>query len=473
MALKPSDVLDRLPSASELLEKPPIRALADRWNRSVVASGVRSFLDELRNDWDRRSGDWNLPSLRELAERAARHVVALQQARLRPTINATGTFIGPEFAASPLADDALDRMVAFGGGFMPRAAMNSDAAAVLCRLTGAEAATVVSSYAGAVWLTVATLAEGQGAKEVIVARGEVGDVDSNCSLATLVKAAGAALREIGSVNRVSAAEFEAAVSPATSAIVRAATDDYRVQGHCETAELEALVGLARDCELPLVELAGAAPLIRGLPEIGESVTSLAASVATGVNLVIGHGDGLVGGPACGIILGTRALVARIEAHPMFAAWRADAATISALHATLLNYDDRERLVQSVPLFQLLATSVENLRQRAERMAPQLALAADVEIATPVPTTSSFGLARIVDDAMPSYGVALTPKDGNLDALDSRMRNASSPIIARREVARLVIDLRTVLPRQDQRIVEQIARSERPNPSEEFASASFD
>ena len=92
MALKPSDVLDRLPSASELLEKPPIRALADRWNRSVVASGVRSFLDELRSDWERRSGDWHLPSLRELAQRAARHVVAMQQAKVRPTINATGTF---------------------------------------------------------------------------------------------------------------------------------------------------------------------------------------------------------------------------------------------------------------------------------------------------------------------------------------------------------------------------------------------
>lgn len=472
MALKPSDVLDRLPSASELLEKPPIRALADRWNRSVVASGVRSFLDELRSDWERRSGDWHLPSIRELAERAARHVVTLQQAKSRPLINATGTFVGPEFAGSPLADDALDRMVAFGGGFMPRAATNSDATAVLCRLTGAEAATVVSSYAGAVWLAVATLAVGQGGREVIIARVEVGDVDAHCSLADAVKSAGAVLREVGSVNRVSAAEFEAAVSPATAAIVRAATDDYRVEGACETAELESLVGLARDRELPLVELAGAVPLIRGLPEIGESVTSLAASVATGVNLVIGRGDGLVGGPACGIILGTRALVARVEAHPMFAAWRADAATISALHATLLNYDDRERLVQSVPLFQLLATSVENLRQRAERMAPQLALAADVEIATPVPTTSCLGLARIVDDALPSYGIALTPKDGNLDALDARLRSAASPIITRRELARLVIDLRTVLPRQDQRIVEQISPSELRNPSQDLAEASI-
>jgi L-seryl-tRNA(Ser) seleniumtransferase len=471
MALKPSDVLDRLPLASELLEKPPIRALANRWNRSVVASGVRSFLDELRNDWERRSGDWHMPSLRELAERAARHVVALQQAKLRPTINATGTFLGPEFAGSPLADDALDRMVALSGGFMPRAAKNSDATAALCRLTGAEAATVVSSYAGAVWLTMATLSEGQGGREVIIARGEVGDVDTNCTLAAAVKSAGAVLREVGSVNRVTTAEFETAVSPATAAIVRAATDNFRVEGLSKTVELESLVGLARDRELPLVELAGAAPLINGLPEIGDSVPSVSVSLATGVPLIICRGDGLVGGPACGIILGSRALLGHIEAHPMFAAWRSDAANIAALHATLLNYDDRERLVQAVPLFQLLATSVENLRQRAERIAPQLALAADVEMAAPVPTSSHIGLAQIVDDAMPSYGVALTPKDGNLDALDARLRSAASPIISRREVTRLVIDLRTVLPRQDQRVVELVSPSERLNPSEDFAEAS--
>lgn len=473
MAIKPSDVLDRLPSASELLEKPPIRALANRWNRSVVAAGVRSFLDELRNDWERRTGDWHLPSLRELAERAARHVVALQQANVRPAINATGTLVGPEFAGLPLADAALDRMVALGSGFVAAAATNSDAGTILCRLSGAEAATVVSSYAGAVWLTASALAEGQGAIEVIVARGEVGDLDAKCSLATAIASAGATLREVGSVNRVSAAEFEAAITPATAAILRAATDDYRVEGACETAELEALVGLARDRELPLVELAGGAPLVSGLPEIGESVPSLAASVAAGVNLVISRGDGLVGGPACGIILGTRALIARIEAHPMFAAWHAAAATSAALHATLSHYDDRERLVQSVPLFQLLATSVENLRQRAERVAPQLATAADVELAVAVSTTSRLGVARIVDDEIPSYGIALTPQGGNLDALDARLRSGPTPIITRREAARLVIDLRTVLPRQDQRIVEQIARSERPNPSEELASASFD
>ena len=112
MAIKPPDLLNRLPSVAELLEKPPIRALADRWNRSVVAGGVRSFLDELRSDFERRAAD--LPSIRELAERAARFVVSRQHHSLGVAINATGRICGSPWTSTPLAEAALERMIALG-----------------------------------------------------------------------------------------------------------------------------------------------------------------------------------------------------------------------------------------------------------------------------------------------------------------------------------------------------------------------
>ena len=112
MATKPSDLLNALPSVAELLEKPPIRALADRFNRSVVAGGVRSFLDELRSDLQRRAAEAQLPSVRELAERAARHIIALEQQSQRPAINATGRLYGPPWVSEPLAEAALERTFA-------------------------------------------------------------------------------------------------------------------------------------------------------------------------------------------------------------------------------------------------------------------------------------------------------------------------------------------------------------------------
>src|SRR3954469_23501504 len=105
MAIKPPDILNRLPSVSELLEKPPIRALAERWNRSAVAGGVRSFLEELRTDFERRTAE--LPSIRELAERAARYVASRQHQTLGVAINATGMIFDREWQSVPLAEKAL------------------------------------------------------------------------------------------------------------------------------------------------------------------------------------------------------------------------------------------------------------------------------------------------------------------------------------------------------------------------------
>jgi hypothetical protein len=90
MAIKPADLLNQLPSVSELLEKPPIRALANRWNRSLVAGSVRSFLEEMRSELRRRTADMPLPSVRELAERAAHYIVSQRQKSLGTAINAIG-----------------------------------------------------------------------------------------------------------------------------------------------------------------------------------------------------------------------------------------------------------------------------------------------------------------------------------------------------------------------------------------------
>jgi len=455
MATKPSDFLHRLPTVGELLEKPPIRALANRWNRSVVAAGVRSFLEELRSDLERRAADVHLPSLRELAERAARHVVESQQTILRSTINATGRIVGPEWSGVPLADDALERMVSIGDSFPPDGMDRTpgDAVALVCRLTGAEAATVVHSYSGAIWVALAALA---AHREVVIARAEVGDVDRDGSLASIATAASVTLREVGSVNRTLPTDFETAIREDTALLWRNLTDDYQVVGQTQSAELESLVALARDRELPLVESLGAAPLMENLPALGANLPTVATSLAAGTHLAIVRGNGLVGGPSCGLLVGTHELIDRIESHPMFPAWQVHPSTAAALAATLALFSDPQQLRQTMPLFQLIGASVENLRQRAERLAPQLAQAEDVASAVAIATENCLGVAHSNDQRMPSFAIALTAANGDARALDQRLRNAPVPVVGRLEDDRLLVDLRTVLARQDRPLVEMVA-----------------
>src|SRR6185369_14311437 len=117
VAIKPPDLLNRIPSVAELLEKPPIRALVDRWNRSVVAGSVKSFLDELGSDLQRRAAEANLPSLRELAERAARYVVSQQHHALGVAINATGRLWDSPWSGLPMSEAALGRAFTTGREF--------------------------------------------------------------------------------------------------------------------------------------------------------------------------------------------------------------------------------------------------------------------------------------------------------------------------------------------------------------------
>ncbi|MCI0332318.1 MAG: hypothetical protein L0228_03710 [Planctomycetes bacterium] len=457
MAIKPPELLNRLPSVSDLLDKPPIRALADRWNRSVVAGGVRSFLDELRNDLRRRAADVQLPSVRELAERAARYIVSRQQQTLGTAINATGRIWGSPWTSRPLADAALERVVAVGREFSAESAVGgtespASVESQLCRLTGAQAAAVIHSYSSAIWLAMTALAAD---REVLVARAEVGDLGLAEPLPKLAAVASAQLREVGTTNRTLTTDYEAAVSLRTAAILKLCPDEYRVIGETAAVEREELVGLARDRELLLIEALGIAPLYDPPVALGLPRCSARAAIAAGVDLVVVRGDGFVGGPACGILLGGRAVMGRVSQHPLSSALRLDALRSAALAATLECHDDSERGTYALPAWQLLTAPLENLRNRAERIAPQLSGALGVASAVAIETRSPISAALAHDGGCPSYGVSLVASDGQIGALDQRLRSLPLPVFGRVEGDRLVLDLRTVLPRQDLALVEAI------------------
>ena len=455
MNTKSPDLWNRLPTVAKLLEQPQLRKVADRLNRSAVANGVRSFLIEVKDDLQRRASEIQLPSLNELAERAARHVARYQESSCPPTINATGRLLDSAFT-SPIATEAIDQIVASTSGFCAshRAAVDprSDFTALearICRLTGAESALVVHNYAGAIWLTLAATAAG---RETAISRSDVGDVDPNCSIATLFESSGTTLKEIGAVNSVTAAEYEHAITEDTAAICKHVSDHYRIAGLSSAPDFGELVGLARDRDLTLIHAIGAAPLIDNLPAMHGIATSIAASVAAGAHVTIARGDGLVGGPRCGIILGIHEHVQTIKSHSHFARWQAEPLVMQTLETTLRLYDDVKSVEMSLPIFQLLATPAENLLDRAERLAPQFARATDVENAEVVAIASGFGIERYANCVFLSHGIALTAANGDVASLDERLRRAPMPVIGRRENGRLVLDLRTVFPREDQRLI---------------------
>lgn len=453
MAIKPPDLLNRLPSVSELLEKPPIRALTERWNRSAVAGSVRTFLDELRTDFERRAAA--IPSLRELAERAARYVVSRQHQSLGIAINATGQVDGLPWASTPLAEAALERMIALGREFAIEQAeekLNTPTALQesLRQLTGAQAVAIVHSFPAAVWLSLSALAAN---REVITAR-----ADANDSTISQLSLANVTLKEVGVGNRVTREDFAAAISAQSAVILRQHGDNNVGSPESAEAEFDSIVQLAHERQLILVDALGPAPLIDPPASLGSLGRSAAASLAGGADLVILRGDALVGGPNCGILLGRDDLIQRVFAHPLFPACEIDPLRAAALAATVECYEAASSAHSPLPVWQCLSTSLDNLRNRAERLAAQLAHANGVATATATEMHSAIVTGRS-GERLPSFGVQLAPKDGDIGALQRRLLSCRIPIHGRTEGDHILLDLRTVLARQDKLIVDSLLGAE--------------
>jgi L-seryl-tRNA(Ser) seleniumtransferase len=189
------------------------------------------------------------------------------------------------------------------------------------------------------------------------------------------------------------------------------------------------------------------------------VPLVSESVKAGADLTLLSGAGFIGGPPCGIIVGRRELIDKIAAHPLFRAVRADKLTLAALGATLRLYEDVQLAERAIPVLSLVATSLENLRQRAERLAPQMAATgvASVEV---VASQAYLGGHEVPGQAAATIVLSLTPKEGTAEQLAKALRLGTPAVVGRVTDGRLLLDLRSVMPRDDLPLITAITAQQR-------------
>ena len=187
----------------------------------------------------------------------------------------------------------------------------------------------------------------------------------------------------------------------------------------------------------------------------------AKSLAAGADLVLFSGDKLLGGPQCGIIAGRQELVAKIAGHPMMRALRVDKLTLAALAATLRLYRDTELAMREIPLLHLLSTSQKNLQNRAERLAPQLAALEGIAMATAIEDKTFLGGGSLPGEELPTWCLAIEPAGRSVDQLATALRTGTPSVVGRVQQQRLLLDLRTVFPRQDQSLVAAVTAAAKP------------
>jgi len=458
-------VLRNIPSVNDLLEHPRLKSLSDRLSHNVVVTSVRTFLDDLRSEVTRTAQEMNLPSVSELADRIAGRILHDEQPLLRPVINATGILLHTGLGRAPLAEEAIAAMVDVARDYasvevdLPtgdRSQRTLAVEGVLKQITGAEAALVVNNNAGATLLTLAALCAG---REAIVSRGQLVEIGGSFRMPDVMAASGARLRDVGTTNKTHLRDYADAIGEQTAALVRVHHSNYAIVGFTSEPSLAELVKLAHKHGLPLVDDIGSGAVI-DFARYGFGDEPLAsASIKAGADVVLFSGDKLLGGPQCGIIVGRKKSLDRIARHPLMRALRVDKLTLAALHATLTLYRHEDRAEAAVPLLQLLSTPLENLSNRAERLAPQLADTAAVASAEVIEDVAYLGGGSIPTQQLPTICIALSPAGRSVDRLAASLRTGTPSVFGRIKEDQLLLDLRTVPPRHDQHLVAALAAVE--------------
>ena len=435
-------------------------------SQSQLTEAARFAIEQARRTM--LSGENTVPALDALATAALAHMESAQRPTPQPVINATGVIINTNLGRAPLSDAALAAVAAVAHGYSAleydlehgeRGSRQTEIRPLLRELTGAEDALAVNNNAAAVLVALSALAAG---REVIISRGELVEIGGGFRIPDVLRQSGARLVEVGTTNRTRAEDFAVAITPETALLLSVHPSNYRIVGFTATPRLGELAGIAHQHGLPLIHDLGSGALLRtehwGLAHEPMPQESLAA----GADLVCFSGDKLLGGPQAGILAGKSDLIARLEHHPLMRAVRIDKMTLAALIATLMAYRNGTA-VQEVPIWRMIDAPLDQMRARVERW---LVALGDATIAASAQQgASTIGGGSMPGETLPTWLCAITPQsssnernthDGDAAShFAQRLLRGRTPVIARVLRDRVLLDPRTILPEQDDALVQAV------------------
>jgi len=432
-----------LPSVDQILQEPEVGPLIEAYGRRLTLKALRGSMDEARQAFRTTK---NLPSRGQLVQGAQRLLQDWASPSLKAVINATGVILHTNLGRAPLSHAALLALQNVAAGYSnlefdlssgKRGSRLVHAEDLLTQLTQAEDSLVVNNNAAAVLLALSALAK---RRAVVIARSQLVEIGGGFRIPDVMQQSGARLYEVGTTNRVHPSDYEEAISQANPALIlHAHRSNFRLSGFTSEPTLAELAEIAHRAGIPLVDDLGSGALLDtaqfGLghePQVGESLEA-------GADLVCFSGDKLLGGPQAGIVIGKAELINKLKKHPLARAIRADKLCLAALSATLLHYL-KDEAVTAIPIWQMIAAPASDIRRRAEDLVTAL------ETGEVLPSQSTVGGGSLPDETLPSFVVALTVPAPN--RFLGQLRQSRLPVIARLEEDRVLFDLRTVLPEQE-------------------------
>ncbi len=439
---------------------PSVSTIIERWRvgggRDVAPAIVTQTIQRVLSEIRATIGESDVPSHDAIVARVNERLALLNTPRLTPVINATGVLLHTNLGRAPVSPATAEAMRLTAASPVAleiepdtgqRGGRMDEISRLMRELTGAESTLVVNNNAAAVLLVLAALAP---EREVIVARGQAVEIGGGFRIPDVLQQSGATMVEVGTANRTYASDYKSAVSASTAAILMVHTSNFRIEGFVSEPHLEEIVAVGRAANVPVLEDLGSGSILspRDFGLGGER--TIGESIAAGVAIVTASGDKLLGGPQAGLICGSAAFVSRIERHPLARAVRAGKVTLAGVAETLRHYV-RGEATSTVPVWRMIGAPVADLEQRARTLCGRLQIAEGVAVVRP--TKSTVGGGSLPGETQESWGIALDI--GHPDDVARVLRLGSPAVYARINEHRLVLDLRSVLPEEDDKLCRAI------------------
>ena len=445
-------LLRKLPGVDYLLDLVNRQAFVENTPHSVVVDSIRRVIDSRRKQILANNPAIGHESVTDAQMIAAvkRSVQQAMTPNLRRTINATGIVVHTNLGRSLLAPQVIDHLVTIAGRYSNleydlvagrRGSRYSNIESLICEISGAEAALAVNNNAGAVLLSLDTLARD---KEVIVSRGELMEIGGSFRVPDVMAKSGGILKEVGTTNRTHLRDYTNAIGPQTGLLLKVHTSNYSVVGFTAEVSLPQLVNLGAEHQLPVMEDLGSGTFIDFSKYGLQKEPTVQESVKAGTDVITFSGDKLLGGPQAGIIVGKKKIIDAIKNNPMTRALRIDKLTLTALEGTLRLYREEEKATRLIPTLRMIMLPLAEIQNRARGLADRLKQIGGPRLHIQLlKRASKTGGGALPLMELPSLCLGLQVDGLSPNTLEKMMRTNEPPIIGRIEDDMFVMDPRTI------------------------------
>lgn len=370
-------------------------------------------------------------------------------------INGTGVILHTNIGRAPISKESSEQIQSLLSNYSDleldiksknRKSRISKSDKLLSLIIGSESSAIFNNNAMALVIALASLGKN---KEVLVSRSESVEIGGGFRIPEIIKMSGQKLIDIGTTNKTYLSDYEENISEKTVAILKVHKSNYRIEGFTEEVDIKKLSNLATKHNISLIHDLGSGNFMDttkyGLP----FEPSIMDSINDGSHMTLFSGDKLLGGPQCGIIVGNKESIEKINKNPLARAARIDKLNLYILNNSLTSYVSKSK-TEKIPSWSLIKLDSEEIKKRANFILEKL----PKDFFRLTQCKSTIGGGTFPETYIESYGIKMTEKSLT-KKLESYLLNMKLPILGKVENDNLVIDLRTIFNEYDNYLIESL------------------